>query len=126
MEIKLRFEGRDVSARAELINGVLWIHHEGQTRAIDTRAQTKSRGRRSSEESSGEIRAPMPGKVTKIFKKAGERVERGDAVIVMEAMKMEYTLKADVTGTVEQIQCAPGDQVVLGQDLVKVKAEAAK
>ena len=124
MEIKIRFEGRDLVAEAETINGVLWIHHNGLTRAIDTRAAAKSKSRAGGGEGSGELRAPMPGKITKIFKSTGEKVERGEAVVVMEAMKMEYTLKSDVAGTLESISCKAGDQVTLGQDLVRVKPEA--
>lgn len=121
MDIKIRHEGRDISAVAEMINGTLWIHYAGRTRAIEPQTGRRARGRAHGAEASGELRAPMPGKITKLFKKTGDTVERGEAVIVMEAMKMEYTLKADIPGVVEAVHCAVGDQVGLGQDLVKVK-----
>lgn len=126
MEIKIRFEGRDVRAEAETIAGVLWIHMNGLTRAIDLREKSRSKKRGPAGEGTGEIKAPMPGKITKLFKAKGDRVERGEAVVVMEAMKMEYTLKSDVAGTLDDVRCAAGDQVTLGQELVRVKPEAVK
>ncbi len=65
--------------------------------------------------------SPMPGKITKILLSEGSDVQIGQAVLVMEAMKMEYTLKAEVAGTVEGIHCAVGEQVALGKALVKIK-----
>jgi biotin carboxyl carrier protein len=66
----------------------------------------------------------MPGKVTKILLPIDAAVTAGQAVLVMEAMKMEYTLKAEVAGTIETIDCLAGDQVVLGKTLVKIKPAA--
>jgi biotin carboxyl carrier protein len=63
----------------------------------------------------------MPGKVTKILLTPGSAVEVGQAVLVMEAMKMEYTLKAEIAGEVESVNCAVGEQVALGKALVKIK-----
>ncbi|MNU08488.1 2-oxoglutarate carboxylase large subunit [compost metagenome] len=63
----------------------------------------------------------MPGKVTKLLLGVGSAVQAGQAVLVMEAMKMEYTLKSEIAGTIETIECAAGDQVVLGKTLVKIK-----
>ncbi len=65
----------------------------------------------------------MPGKVTKIQKNIGDAVSAGDVVIVMEAMKMEYTLKAHVNGKVEVMNCKAGDQVTLGKLLAQIKEE---
>jgi biotin carboxyl carrier protein len=63
----------------------------------------------------------MPGKVTKLFVSDGQEVKKGDSLLVMEAMKMEYTLKADANGSVEKITAKTGDQVTLGQLLVQLK-----
>ena len=62
----------------------------------------------------------MPGKITKVFKQMGDQVKAGDAMIVMEAMKMEYTLKADVDGSIQKIDCQVGDQVALGKILLVI------
>jgi propionyl-CoA carboxylase alpha chain len=66
----------------------------------------------------GECRAPLPGAVTKVLVQVGDTVSDGDGLVVLEAMKMEHTLRAGGTGTVEQILCAPGQQVDVGDLLV--------
>ncbi len=68
-----------------------------------------------------EIRAPMPGKVIKINVKPGDEIEHNAPVLVLEAMKMEYTLNAPMAGTVDRILCNVGDRVDLGATLAVMK-----
>lgn len=118
-ELKVRVAGRDIRAKAEFVAGTLWLHVNGRTIAVEP--ESKFRGRRGESASNGDIAAPMPGKITKVFKSPGEPVVRGEPVVAMEAMKMEYTLKADVDGTVGEISCRVGDQVALGQTLAHLQ-----
>ncbi|MFV8783701.1 biotin carboxylase N-terminal domain-containing protein [Microbulbifer sp. SA54] len=69
----------------------------------------------------GRIEAPMDGCITGIFIKHGNSVARGDALITMEAMKMEHTIKADCAGLVTAIGIATGDQVRNGQLLIQIE-----
>lgn len=62
----------------------------------------------------------MPGKVTKVAVQKGESVTKGQALVVMEAMKMEYTLEADRDGKVNEVNVEAGRQVALGEVLVRV------
>jgi 3-methylcrotonyl-CoA carboxylase alpha subunit len=71
------------------------------------------------------LKAPMPGKIIDIKVKDGETVARGQAVIVLEAMKMEHTLVAPSDGTIKRLLCAPGDQVQDGAELVDFAAAEA-
>jgi acetyl/propionyl-CoA carboxylase alpha subunit len=66
----------------------------------------------------GECRAPLPGAVTKVLVAVGDAVVEGDGLIVLEAMKMEHTLRADGAGTVSEVRCEPGQQVDVGDLLV--------
>ena len=66
------------------------------------------------------LRSPMPGRVVKILVKAGERVTAGQAVVVVEAMKMENELRATRAGTVQALRCEEGAAVEAGQDLVVI------
>ena len=68
----------------------------------------------------GECRAPLPGAVTKVLVAEGDAVAEGDGLVVLEAMKMEHTLRANGAGTVAQVQCAPGQQVDVHDLLVTV------
>lgn len=68
----------------------------------------------------GRLTAPMPGKVVSFAVKAGDKVSKGQALAVMEAMKMEHTIAAPADGVVQEILYAPGDQVVEGAELLKM------
>ena len=58
-----------------------------------------------------EVHAPMPGLVLKVMVAPGQTVAPGDALVVLEAMKMENELRAASGGTVEKVHVAPGDAV---------------
>ena len=64
----------------------------------------------------------MPGKVVSFAVKAGDKVKAGQALAVMEAMKMEHTISAPQDGTVAELLYAPGDQVAEGAELLKLSA----
>ena len=68
----------------------------------------------------GRLTAPMPGKMVSFAVKAGDRVEKGQPLAVMEAMKMEHTIAAPSDGVVEELMYAPGDQVSEGAELLRL------
>ncbi|MGE5562794.1 MAG: acetyl/propionyl/methylcrotonyl-CoA carboxylase subunit alpha [Bacillota bacterium] len=71
----------------------------------------------------GELEAPMPGKVTAVEVKQGEKVATGQRLLTLEAMKMEHALTAPFDGIVAELNAAAGAQVTEGQLLVRVEAE---
>jgi 3-methylcrotonyl-CoA carboxylase alpha subunit len=73
----------------------------------------------------GRLTAPMPGKVIAFLVQPGQAVKRGQAVAVMEAMKMEHTLSAPRDGTVQELLYAVGDQVSEGGELLRMAAVPA-
>jgi len=68
----------------------------------------------------GRLTAPMPGKVIAFHVKAGDTVDAGQALAVMEAMKMEHTITAPRAGTVTELMYAVGDQVAEGGELLRL------
>ncbi|MCX7118943.1 MAG: ATP-grasp domain-containing protein [Legionellales bacterium] len=68
-----------------------------------------------------ELTAPMPGTVVAVLKQLGESVESGEALIVLEAMKMEHTIHAPHAGTVEEIFYPVGAQVQEGATLAALE-----
>ncbi len=68
----------------------------------------------------GRLTAPMPGKVIAFHVKAGDTVSAGQALAVMEAMKMEHTITAPRAGTVAELLYAVGDQVAEGGELLRL------
>ena len=71
---------------------------------------------------SGDINAPMPGKVLQVLVKEGESVEEGQPLVVLEAMKRENVIKAAANGTVTVVQAAEGQAVEKGALLVRFEA----
>ena len=69
----------------------------------------------------GSLRAPMPGVVLAILVEVGQRVQKGDALLKLEAMKMEHTIRTAADGVVETIYFAPGDTVAADTILVQLK-----
>jgi 3-methylcrotonyl-CoA carboxylase alpha subunit len=70
----------------------------------------------------GRIVAPMPGTVTRILAEPGVGVPRGAPLIVLEAMKMEHTLRAPAEGRLKALKCAVGDFVQEGAELADFEA----
>ena len=85
----------------------------------------KSSGPAGGSASDGGLRAPMPGKIVAAPAKAGDKVAKGQPVVVLEAMKMEHALTAPFDGVVSEFNVAVGDQVTDGAVLAVVKAEGA-
>jgi 3-methylcrotonyl-CoA carboxylase alpha subunit len=72
----------------------------------------------------GRLTAPMPGKVVAFMVAAGDNVQRGQALAVMEAMKMEHTIHAPRDGVVDELLYTAGDQVSEGGELLRLAAAA--
>ena len=62
----------------------------------------------------------MPGKLISFSVKAGDKVAKGQALAVMDAMKMEHTINSPVDGVVQELLYLPGDQVIEGAELLKL------
>ncbi|MCL1599185.1 MAG: acetyl-CoA carboxylase biotin carboxylase subunit [Actinomycetia bacterium] len=69
----------------------------------------------------GALAAPMQGTIVKLYKKAGEAVEAGEAVCVLEAMKMENEIKAPISGEIVDLKVQVGDTVTSGAILMVIK-----
>jgi biotin carboxyl carrier protein len=66
------------------------------------------------------IRAPMPGLVSNVLVSEGDEVQRGQAVVVLEAMKMENDLSATRAGSVKSLRVAKGQTVAQGEALAVI------
>ncbi|HET7307302.1 MAG TPA: acetyl/propionyl/methylcrotonyl-CoA carboxylase subunit alpha [Gammaproteobacteria bacterium] len=70
--------------------------------------------------------SPMPGRVVAVNVAEGDAVEPGQALVVLEGMKMEYTLKAATAGTIAKLLCAEGDMVEAEAPLVEIDLATAE
>jgi biotin carboxyl carrier protein len=84
---------------------------------IDPRAWTGRRHGHVEAEGRQQIVAPMPGKVVRLLVKAGDRVEAGQGLLVVEAMKMQNEIRSPKSGTVERIFAKEGQPVNAGEIL---------
>lgn len=66
------------------------------------------------------VKAPIPGLVTRVLVQLGDRVEAGQPVVMLEAMKMENEILAPRPGVVAELSAKPGQSVTLGQVLVEI------
>ena len=126
----VRKEGINLNAHIEGVKYQMAVHlQDGQVTLIDrdeTRRLTlidPMAGAGEEEGGSGRLTAPMPGKITSIKVGAGTSVEEGEALMVVEAMKMEHTIFAPLSGTISEIRFAEGDQVAEGDELISFEEE---
>jgi biotin carboxyl carrier protein len=66
--------------------------------------------------------SPMPGQVLRVVTGPGQQVAPGDPLLVLEAMKMEQTIKATMSGIVQAVLVQPGEMVAPGQMLVEIRS----
>jgi 3-methylcrotonyl-CoA carboxylase alpha subunit len=69
----------------------------------------------------GGLASPMPGHVLQVMVKPAERVRRGQALMIIEAMKMEHTIVAPADGVVKAVHFAPGERVEEGAELLEIE-----
>jgi 3-methylcrotonyl-CoA carboxylase alpha subunit len=67
----------------------------------------------------GELTAPMPGKIVAVHVASGDNVKKGAPLIAMEAMKVEYTIQAPTDGTIQDVLFTVGEQVGEGAELIR-------
>ncbi len=115
----------DRATVATAADGTVWVHLDGRTAAFprpDRRAALDARLAQLERGGSADpdLRAPMPGSVTTLLVTDGDRVEAGQAVLAIEAMKMEHRVTATVAG-VARLRVAVGDQVARDQVVASVE-----
>ena len=96
-----------------------WVPESGGTAAAPRRAPRAS-GAATGGAATGDVVAPMQGTIVKVLVEVGQEVKVGDAVVVLEAMKMENQLQAAKAGTVSAVKVKAGDKVGSGDVLVVV------
>ena len=68
-----------------------------------------------------QVVAPLPGTINEIKVKVGDKVNAGDTVVILEAMKMQNNIEAETSGTITSINVNKGDAVMEGDTLVTIK-----
>ncbi len=102
--------------------GTLQVEVGGQTYAVQVEEYEshliRTRGGAGGPAGGQTLTAPMPGRVSHVAVRAGDRVRAGDPLVVIEAMKMENEFRAAADGTVAEVRVVPGQAVNAGDVLV--------
>jgi biotin carboxyl carrier protein len=124
-EILLAQAGTQIRALIARDGPRRWVWVAGRT-FVFTVPETSRRARRGSGAGHDSLEAGMPGVVRKILVAPGAAVERGQVLLLLEAMKMEIRVSAPHAGVVERVAVAEGQTVERGQVLVEVVAGPAE
>lgn len=116
-QLRLTVASRTALVRLARTGNDCWVAHAGSQGLIRPLAG------KTGPALSGNITPPMPAVVARLLAKVGQRVERGQALVVVSAMKMETSLVAPWDGTVTALNVAEGDKVSIGQVLCEVAPE---
>jgi geranyl-CoA carboxylase alpha subunit len=101
------------------VGNTLWLSHGGRIcRLVD---KTWTPEAKEATAASGRVCTPMNGRVVRVAVRPGEAVRAGDVVVVVEAMKMEIALPAEIHGVVADVNVAPGQQVTAERCLVRIE-----
>ena len=120
-DITLRMAERTVRGTVATVDQRLTIFSDGRHQVLDWIDPLAHAG--AAEVASGQLTAPMPGKIIAVMVKPGAHVERGTPLLIMEAMKMEHTITAPHAGIVAQVLYRVGDQVAEGAALLVFENE---
>jgi 3-methylcrotonyl-CoA carboxylase alpha subunit len=120
--VAFMLEGRAIRARVLRDGDALDVVLDGATHALrhhDPRAPAEA-----AETAGGRVIAPMPGRVLRLLVAVGDRVARGDVLLLIEAMKVQMRITAPADGTIAAIGCAAGELVEDGAELVTLAEPA--
>jgi biotin carboxyl carrier protein len=113
-----------MSVYVEEFEGYFWINVDGWSYSIPSNGI--HRFKKSVDQknlSDGDIVSPMPGQILKLFVNTDEQVKEGQTLCVVEAMKMEHSLKSPFSGVVTKVECKEGQSVSLGDLLISIEAD---
>jgi biotin carboxyl carrier protein len=100
--------------------GSVWIHLDGRAHEVVWRDAVDFHAQASQSAQDGAVRAPMPGAVVSVLVRAGDTVSVGEAVLVIESMKLETTIRASRAGVVVGVRAAEGETFERGAVLVEI------
>lgn len=118
-------DGRHVNCFVTEDDNLIHVFIEGSSFSFEKVKADADFGMASEGSKSGreEIKPPMPGSVVKLLVEDGQKVEEGDGLIIVEAMKMETTIYSSISGVVKEINAEPAQQVDANKVLMVVEKE---
>ena len=96
-----------------------WVFLEGRVYVVDVSPPSRRKARHGHDETA--LASPMPATVVMVNVQPGQQVEKGDLLVMLEAMKMELPIKAPRDGRVTALRCRPGELVQPGVPLLELE-----
>jgi biotin carboxyl carrier protein len=115
--------GESFEVRVEPMQASLRVYVAGQEYSVtfhDPRRWRRKRGETPESQGRQQVLAPMPGKIARVLIKAGETIEAGQGLVVVEAMKMQNEVRSPKSGLIERILVSEGQSVNAGEVLAIV------
>jgi 3-methylcrotonyl-CoA carboxylase alpha subunit len=113
--------GQQHVAYAVAARDAVWVFLEGRTYLVESSRGARAGRRQDHHDDRDALASPMPATVERITVERGQSVAAGDVLIVLEAMKMELTIKAPRDGRVKTIACRAGELVQPGVPLIELE-----
>ena len=117
-DFKIKVNGEEYDVKVEETeDGKLRVYHAGEVFEIEAGENReaaifeKLRKKASGDEGSGVVKAPLPGTIYDVKVKKGDKVNKGDSLIKIIAMKMENDISAPIPGTIKEIKVKKNDNV---------------
>ena len=104
----VRVGDRRYDAEIAVAADSIWVHLDGTTYEVTWRSDVDHHAGAATATDSGAVRAQMPGAVVAVLVQPGDRVSAGDAVVVIESMKLETTIRAPRDGVVAAVDASVG------------------
>ncbi|NNF06929.1 MAG: biotin/lipoyl-binding protein [Candidatus Eisenbacteria bacterium] len=117
--LRAKSDHADLPAYAIASADQVWVHVKGRAYVLEPVQKSRRRGKAPG----GGLTAPMPGQVMRHLVNVGDKVEEGEALLVIEAMKMQLEIKAPHSGTLTRFLAEPGETVPAGTALAEVAPE---
>jgi len=118
-QLKMKIGDRVVKAVITEGNKEKFVFVDGNVYKVKPVELTASRKSKKKEE--GDLSSPISGKVVNVKVKKGNKVKKGDVLMVIEAMKMEYLIRAPFAGKVKKVNFKEKDQIEIGQETVELE-----
>ncbi|MCX5862118.1 MAG: biotin/lipoyl-binding protein [Deltaproteobacteria bacterium] len=120
--VNFGIDGRVANIFAVKTDEGTWVWVDGRARLVQDADKVDRRKARARSGVPSEVTPPTPAAVVRVLVESGQKVAKGQGLVVVSAMKMEITLSAPYSGMVRAVNTAVGDQVKPGDILVEIEA----
>ncbi len=118
-QLKIKIGDRIIKAVITQGEKEKYVFVEGNVYKVNHVELTAKKKTRKKEE--GNLNSPISGKIVNVKVKKGDKVKKGEVLMVIEAMKMEYLIRAPFKGTVKRVNFKENDQIEIGEETVEIK-----